>query len=101
MGKKRADRSRLALYDRLVNKLAANCPLGDNPSPKKAALWRRAYNALFSVEAAAAEETFEETRDVLDGILKETNEQVECICTAGWVRTCPVHPMFEESTYLQ
>ena len=43
----------------------------------------------------------EETRAELDAILKEANEKVECICIDGWVRTCPLHPMFERSTYLQ
>ena len=52
MTKQRVDNSRLALYDRLVKMLSANCPLGDDPSPSKVVKWRRAYNALFSVEAA-------------------------------------------------
>lgn len=33
MVKSRVDSSRLALYDRLVRILAANCLLGDDPSP--------------------------------------------------------------------
>lgn len=42
---------RLARYDRLVRTLSRNCPLGDKPSPLKAARWRRAYNTLFKVAA--------------------------------------------------
>jgi hypothetical protein len=35
----------------LVRTLSRNCPLGDKPSPLKAARWRRAYNTLFKVAA--------------------------------------------------
>ncbi len=53
--KLRGDLERLSSYDKLVQTLAANCPLRDDaPSPTKVARWKRAYNALFNVYAAAA-----------------------------------------------
>ena len=44
-----SDSERLRRYDKLVQTLLMNCPLGTKPSPGRAERWKRAYNALFRV----------------------------------------------------